>query len=148
MLELEVDPSAASERQLADVQVKFHDLVHNQDAERSQPVLARFTARPSEVEARANPAILAELGMIDDNAASENALQMLKRGNTHAARQILEESAAKLEATMRATKDRRLEARARRAREQARQVDSRPVLPNILELRKSIGDDPLGGLRL
>jgi Ca-activated chloride channel family protein len=148
VLELEVDPGAGHDRRLADVQVKFHDLLRHQEDQRSQPVLAHFTNRPAQVEARANPAILAELGMIDDNAASENAVQMLKHGNTRAARQILEESAAHLEETMRATKDRRLEARARRAREQARQVESRPALRNILELRSLIDDEPLGGLKL
>jgi Ca-activated chloride channel family protein len=148
VVELEVEPGAGGERRLADVQVKFHDLLRNQDDQRSQPVLARFSARPATIEARANPAILAELGMLDDNAASENALQMLKRGNTRAARQILEDNATHLEETMRATKDRRLEARARRAHAQARDVDSRPVLRNILELRQLIDDDPLGGLKL
>jgi Ca-activated chloride channel family protein len=148
VLELEVDATADAERRLADVQVKFHDLLRNQDDQRSQPVLARFTSRASAVDAAANPAILAELGMIDDNAAGANALRMLKRGDTRAARRILEENADRLEETMRATKDRRLEARARRARQQAREVDNRPVIPSILELTKRVSDDPLEGLKL
>ena len=149
VLELEVDPGAGdSARRLADVQVKFHDLLRDQNDQRSQPVLAHFTGRPADVEARANPAILAELRMLDDNAATESALQMLKSGNSRAARQILEQNAAELEETMRATKDRRLEERARKAREQARRVATLPALPNIKEMRERIGNGPLDGLKL
>jgi Ca-activated chloride channel family protein len=148
VLELEVDPSPGQERRLADVQVKFHDLLRNQDDQRSQPVVARFSPRPSAVDAAANPAIVAELGMIDDNAASESAMQMLKRGDTGAARRILEDNAARLEETMRVTKDHRLAARARRARTKAREVESRPVVRSILDLHQVIDDDPLGGLKL
>jgi len=149
VLELEVEPGAgASARRLADVQVKFHDLLRNQGDQRAQPVLARFTGRPAEVEARANPAILAELKLLDDNAATESALQLLKSGNSRAARQILEKNADQLEETLRATKDRRLAERARQAREQARHVDTLPVLPNLKEMRERIGNGPLDGLKL
>jgi phosphoenolpyruvate-protein kinase (PTS system EI component) len=130
------------------VQVKFHDLLRNQNDQRAQPVLAHFTGRPTEVESRANPAILAELKMLDDNAATESALAMLKSGNSRAAQQILEQNADQLEETMRATKDRRLEERARRAREQAHRVNTLPVLPNLKEMRERIGNGPLDGLRL
>jgi len=149
VLELEVEPGAGgTERRLADVQVKFHDLLRNQNDLRAQPVLAQFSARPTEVEARANPAILAELRIIDDTAATESARQMLKSGNSRAARQILEQNAAQLEETMRATHDRRLEDRARRSREQARRVDTLPVIPNLKELSERIGNDPLKGIEL
>jgi Ca-activated chloride channel homolog len=149
VLELEVDPGAgASARRLADVQVKFHDLLRNQNDQRTQPVLAHFTGRPAEVESQANPAILAELKMLDDNAATESALQMLKSGNPRAARQILERNADQLEETMRATKDRRLEERARKSREQARRVDILPVIPNLKEMSERIGHGPLDGLKL
>jgi len=149
VLELEVEPGAGdSARRLADVQVKFHDLLRNQNDQRAQPVLAHFTSRPAEVESRANPAILAELKLLDDSAATESALQMLKSGNSRAARQILEQNAAQLEETMRTTKDRRLEERARKAREQARRVATLPALPNIKQMREQIGNGPLDGLKL
>jgi Ca-activated chloride channel family protein len=46
----------------------------------------------------------------------------------------------------RATKERRLQARARRVREQPREVDRRPVLRNIHDLSQSIGNGPLDGV--
>jgi Ca-activated chloride channel family protein len=149
VLEVEVAPAApGATRRLADVSVTFHDLLRNQQVDRAQVAQVQFTSRLAEVEARANPAILAELGMIDDNAASEDALQMLKRGNTGAARKILTDSAAQLEDTYRTTRDRRLAERVRRSREQIRKVDTLPVLPNILKLREQITGDPLQGLQV
>jgi hypothetical protein len=146
---VEVDPAAGgSERRLADVEVSFHDLLRNQSGRRSQAVSARFTARSADVEAQANPAILAELGLIDDNAATERALRLLKGGNAREARQVLEQNAAHLEETFRATKDRRLQERVRRSRDQAGSVETAPAKPSILRMKKQISDDPLEGLQL
>jgi Ca-activated chloride channel family protein len=147
VVEVEVDPGAAgSERRLADVEVTFRDLLRDVGDRRTQSVSARFTGRAADVEARANPAIMAELRLIDDNVASEHALQLLKKGDARAARQVLEKNAATLEETFRVTRDTRLQARVARAREKARKVESGPTLPNILRLTTDIGTDPLGGL--
>jgi Ca-activated chloride channel homolog len=149
VLEVEVDPGAAGgERRLAEVDVRYHDLVRNQNDERARAVAVRFSGRPADVEASAQPAIVAELGMLDDNAASERALGLLKRGNAPAARAELEKSALRLEETMRATKDRRLAARVRRAHEQARKVETTPDVSSVLKrLRETVSSDPLEGLR-
>jgi Ca-activated chloride channel family protein len=149
VLELEVDPGAGgSDRRLAEVDVTFHDLLRNQDSQRARAVSAHFSGRAADVEAGANPAILAELGVIDDSAATLNAVQMLKKGNTRGARQILEQNAAALERTFRATRDNRLQARVHRAREQARKVETMPRVPNILQMTRDMSDGPLDGLDL
>lgn len=149
VVELEVDPGAAgSARQLAEVEVTFRDLLRDVADRHTRVATAHFTGRSAEVESRANPAIIAELRLIDDNLADQQALALLKRGDAPAARAILEKSAASLEETFRATRDARLRGRIARAREKARKVEHDPPLPNILRLQQEMSDDPLNGLRI
>jgi Ca-activated chloride channel family protein len=148
VLELEVEPGVVGAHlRLADVDVRFHDLLRNQSAQQARAVTASFVARPADVEARANQAILAELGLIEDNNATEKAVRMLQKGDATGAQRVLEENAADLERQFQSTKDSRLQERYKRSLRRADEVRKAPA-PSIKNLRKQISDDPLDGLKL
>ena len=149
VLELEVDPVSGGERPLADVEVAFRDTVANQDGKQQQAVLAKFTPKPTEVEARANRAILAELSMLNADREAERAVQLLDRGDISGAQRILQQNVIELEKSARETGDKRLMEKQRRAKQQSDDVQRAPRAPELRKrIKRELNDDPLDGLRL
>jgi Ca-activated chloride channel family protein len=149
ILEMEVEPGVAgSKRPLAEVEASYYDLLRRQNASRSDTILAGFTPRSDEVEAHANQRIMAELGMINDNANTARALDLLNKGDVQAAQRVLQQNADELAETARKTQDGRLGARVLRARQQAESVDRHEKAPQIKRFKQQISDDPLEGLKL
>ena len=149
VVELDVDPSRAGEtsRQIADVQVAFRDLLRNQTVDQSLVVAAEFTDRPNEVDARANPRITAELGLLSADAATERALQLRDAGDIQGAAQVLSQSSLDLESIARKSRDTRLQKKINVQRTRAREVQE-PERWSISRkfMKKDISDNVLDGL--
>jgi Ca-activated chloride channel family protein len=149
VLELEIDPASAGERPLADVEVAFRDLLANQTGKQSQAVLAKFTPKAAEVEARANPAIIAELSLLNADREAERAMRMLDRGDVQGAQRVLQQNVKDLEQSAESTNDKRVREKFRKAREQQDAVQNKPAAPEVRkQIMRDINDDPLQGLKL
>jgi Ca-activated chloride channel family protein len=149
VVELEVDPGlAGSKRRLGEVEASFYDLISRHLSRRTGTILAGFTPRAAEVEASTDRRIMAELGMIEDNANTARAAELLNQGDVQAAEQVLQQNAAQLAETARQTQDGRLRARVQRARQQAETVNKTPIDKQLKQWRKQVSDDPLEGLKL
>jgi len=149
VLEIEVDSQTArGQRSLADVDVGYHDLLADRDARQRLPVLASFTARKQEVEARANPRIMSELGLLNADAATETAIKLRDQGDFAGAQRLLEKNAVELEETARRYRDPRLVAPAHRAREKSKTMSPAPAEWNIQRkiYKRDVNDALLNGL--
>ena len=149
VVELEFDPSVNGEaaRSVADVDVSYRDLLRNRTAEQKVNIAVQFTKREADVEARANPKIAAELGLLNADAATERALQLRDAGDIEGASRVLSESSAKLAAVAHKSKDTRLTKKINQQRNTAEQV-KQPENWNIERkaMKQNISDDLLNGL--
>lgn len=146
---LDVAPSKPGEtaRPIADVQVSFRDLLRSQGSDQKLPVVAQFTDRASEVDARANPRITAELGLLSADAATERALQLRDAGDIQGAAQVLSQSSLDLEAVARKSKDTRLQKKITAQRTIARQIQQPDMWKASRKLiKREISDDVLDGI--
>lgn len=149
VVEMELDPArAGSTRPLAEVGVDFRDLLADRAATLRQPIAATFTARGSEVEERTNPRIVSELGMLNADVATEQAIQLRDQGNFAAAQQLLKSNADQLDAVAKKYKDSRLTQKVSQAKQQAATISNLPVEWNVQRkaYKKQSSEDLLNGL--
>ena len=132
VVEMDVDPmQAGSKRAVADVEIAFRDLLGNRDVATRQPVEAQFTTAAREVEAKTDPRIMSELGILNAGDVTEQAIQLRDKGDFAAAQQLLKQNAAQLEETATKYKDRRVIDRASKAKQQANELSPKPAEWNV-----------------
>ena len=132
VIEMDVDPmQAGSKRAVADVEIAFRDLLGNRDVTSRQHVEAQFTKAAAEVEAKTDPRIMSELGMLSGDDMTQQAFKLRDQGDVSGAQRLLQQNAAQLEATANKYKDKRVIDRASRAKKQANELSPAPAEWNV-----------------
>ena len=149
VVEMDVDAmQAGSKRTVADVEIAFRDLLGNRDVAARQRVEAQFTTAAGEVEARTDPRVMSELGILSAGEAQQQAIKLRDQGDFSGAQKLLRQNADQLEETANKYKDKRVVDRASQARKRASEISPEPGKWKIQrkESLKDIADAPLEGL--
>jgi Ca-activated chloride channel family protein len=149
VIEMDVDPmQAGSKRAVADVEVAFRDLLGNRDVATRQRVEAQFTLAAREVEAKTDPRIMSELGILSAGEEQEKAIKLRDKGDYAGAKRVLEQNAADLAANANKYRDSRVTERAKQAEQQARELSPKPAEWNVQRKlqKRNISSDMLEGL--
>jgi Ca-activated chloride channel family protein len=148
VIEMDVDPmQAGSKRVVADVEIAFRDLLGNRDVAARQQVEAQFTTAAREVEAKTDPRIMSELGILNAGEVTEQAIKLRDQGDFAGAQNLLRQNALDLEKTGNKFKDKRVIDRASRAKQRANELSPAPAEWNVQRkgAKRDISDDPLQG---
>jgi Ca-activated chloride channel homolog len=149
VVEMDVDAmQAGSKRTVADVEIAFRDLRGDRDVAARQRVEAQFTAAAGEVEAKTDPRIMSELGILTAGDVTEQAIKLRDKGDFAGAQRLLQQNATELENTAAKYKDQRVIDRAGQARQRANEISPAPAEWNIQRKRakKDVSDALLQGL--
>jgi len=148
VVEMDVDAmQAGSKRVVADIEIAFRDLLGNRDVTSRQRVEAQFTKVAREVDAKTDPRIMSELGMLTGDDMTQQAFKLRDQGDFSGAQRLLKQNAAQLEATAKKWNDKRVSDRASRANKQASELSPAPGDWKVQrkEYKKSSIDDLLNG---
>ena len=148
VVEMDVDAmQAGSKRAVADVEIAFRDLLGNRDVTSRQRVEAQFTKVAGEVEAKTDPRIMSELGMLTGDDLTQQAFKLRDQGDFSGAQRLLKQNAAQLEAAAKKWNDKRVSDRASRANKQAGELSPAPAEWNVQrkKFKKDSIDDLLNG---
>jgi Ca-activated chloride channel family protein len=149
LIELEVPAEAASgDKPLADVEVSYRDLLAARTDSQSASARARFSGDGHEVARRLDRNVMGVVELAMADVASERALTLRDQGQVEAARQILNENAARLQQKAREYHDPRLNKTEKRQTKEAKDVSTSGAEWQSIRkaAKKDISDNPLEGL--